>query len=101
MKENLVSDASARRYCPGKGAVNDGNAQLNTEFSTLFKQLFCIAAQDLADHVHQPLDKLGILYDDVVATGTLPGDSRTARFHRKIAAVAKARDIEKGEVPYI
>jgi hypothetical protein len=101
MKDNLVSNASSRRYCPGNGTVIDGSVQLDTEFSTLFKQLFCVAAQDLADHMHQPLDKIGILYDDVMSTGTLPADTTTAKLHRKLAAAARANDLEKAEIPYI
>jgi hypothetical protein len=101
MKENLVSNAASRRYCPGNGSVIDGSVQLDTEFSTLFKQLFCVAAQDLADHIHQPLDKIGILYDDVMSTGTLPTDTRASRFHRRLAAAARASDMEKADMPYI
>lgn len=41
------------------------------DFSLLFKELFCVAAQDLANLVQQPLEGLGILFDGIMETGTL------------------------------
>lgn len=46
----------------------DKETNLQTDFDTLFKQLFCVTAQELSDELRQPLQDLGILYDDVLAT---------------------------------
>lgn len=41
------------------------------DYSLLFKELFCIAAQELATAIQQPLEKIGGLFDGIVATGTV------------------------------
>ena len=41
------------------------------DFSLLFKELFCVAAQDLANLVQKPLQGLGMLYEGMMDTGTL------------------------------
>lgn len=40
------------------------------DFQVVFKELFSVAAQELADQINQPLDKMGVLYDDILITGT-------------------------------
>jgi hypothetical protein len=37
--------------------------------SLIFRELFCIAADDLARDLHEPLDKMGVLYDEITAIG--------------------------------
>lgn len=46
----------------------DKETELQTDFDTLFKQLFCMSAQELSNELRQPLEDLGTLYDDVLAT---------------------------------
>lgn len=46
----------------------DSDTELQTDFDTLFKQFFCVAAQELADSLKQPLQDLGFLYDDILST---------------------------------
>jgi hypothetical protein len=46
----------------------DKETELQTDFDTLFKQLFCVAAQEISDELRQPLQDLGTLYDDVLET---------------------------------
>lgn len=41
------------------------------EYSSLFKALFCVAAQDLANLMQQPLEKIGFLFEGVMDTGTV------------------------------
>lgn len=41
------------------------------EYSSLFKALFCVAAQDLANLMQQPLEKIGVLFEGVMDTGTV------------------------------
>ena len=40
------------------------------DYRHLFKVLFCRAAQELADSIAEPLTHLGVLYDDIMSTGT-------------------------------
>ncbi|GAO48507.1 hypothetical protein SAICODRAFT_92499 [Saitoella complicata NRRL Y-17804] len=39
------------------------------DYSILFREMFCSAAQSLADSLHEPLEELGALYDCIVQTG--------------------------------
>ena len=49
------------------------------DYATLFKELFCAAAKDLADMIQEPLEDIGVLSDSVMSTGTL---SKTAKLKR-------------------
>ncbi len=40
-------------------------------YSLLFKKLFLAAAGDLADMIQEPLDNIGVLFEDIMNTGTL------------------------------
>lgn len=46
----------------------DQDTELQTDFDTLFKQLFCVTAQELSNQLSLPLQDLGTLYDDVIST---------------------------------
>lgn len=50
--------------------VVDGGTMTNVEFDNVFKQLFCVSAQNLANELHQPLEALGELYPEVLETTT-------------------------------
>ncbi|WEW55649.1 hypothetical protein PRK78_001082 [Emydomyces testavorans] len=78
MKYHLLSDAKTKRFYPGNSGAGDGGTDLDMDFESVFKELFCVAAQELADQLHQPLEKMGVLYDDVMITGT---QSRRAAKH--------------------
>lgn len=66
MRSRLESEQSAIRNHVLSRGVED--TELQTNFDTLFKQLFCVAAKELADELRQPLQDLGVLYDDILGT---------------------------------
>ena len=68
-----------------------------SDYSTLFRELFCIAAKDLADNIQEPLGKIGVLYGDIMKTGTL---SQTARLKLQGRKLKRNRlDVaEKGQI---
>ena len=39
------------------------------DYLLIFRELFCVAAADLAADLKQPVDSLGMLYEDIVMTG--------------------------------
>ncbi|KAF7932676.1 uncharacterized protein EAE98_003975 [Botrytis deweyae] len=47
----------------------DDDGDLIKDYSIVFRELFCIAAADLANDLRIPMEKLGPLYDDVIGTG--------------------------------
>ncbi|RAL65341.1 hypothetical protein DID88_000909 [Monilinia fructigena] len=60
-----------KHHLGGKDEVSlvDSDGDLIKDYSIVFRELFCIAAADLANDLHIPMEKLGPLYDDVIGTG--------------------------------
>jgi len=46
------------------------NTDSEDDYTTIFKELFCVAAKDLADSIQGPLHNLGLLFDEIMSTGT-------------------------------
>ncbi|KAI1838581.1 hypothetical protein DTO013E5_547 [Penicillium roqueforti] len=69
MRNRLDSEESAiEKHMLSRGVFMDKDTELQTDFDTLFKQLFCVTAQELSDELNLPLQDLGTLYDDVLST---------------------------------
>lgn len=69
MRNRLESEGQAiQKHVLSRGVVMDKETELQTDFDTLFKQLFCVTAQELSDELRQPLSDLGTLYDNVLST---------------------------------
>ncbi|KAG0633380.1 hypothetical protein HOY80DRAFT_630626 [Tuber brumale] len=49
--------------------LNSRSADFVADYSFVFREMFCVAAQDLADGTHRSLDDLGVLYDEIITTG--------------------------------
>lgn len=45
--------------------------EASEDYSVIFRELFCVAAVDLAAKVNEPLSDLGVLYDELMYTGTV------------------------------
>ena len=41
------------------------------EYAIMFKELFCVAANDLAASIQTPFENLGVLFERIMSTGTL------------------------------
>ena len=98
MKHHLISSPAARRYCPGSGITKTEGAELDVDFSIVFKELFCVAAQDLSQHVRQPLERLGVLYEEPMATGS--NLSAISKAQKQLMMNSAKADVESNEVPY-
>jgi hypothetical protein len=42
----------------------------SADYSLLFREMFCVTAQALADSVGLPLESLSVTYDHILETGT-------------------------------
>ncbi len=97
--ESLSTDPSARKYAPGSTvpASNDDGSELSTNFSDIFKQLFCVAAQRLANEMHEPLEDLGVLFEEPLETGTfhLSRSSKIAGHPSKFSIGSRQSDLER------
>lgn len=71
MKEYIETDPVARKYRPGNTVPNvtEDTVEGALNFAPIFKQLFCVAAQNLANLTHEPLEKLGVLFEEPLETG--------------------------------
>lgn len=96
-------DAHVRSNMPTKARrqskVSDSratNSMGNTgDYSILFRELFCLAARDLAEQIQEPLENLGVLFGSIMSTGTL---SHTAKLKiRGLQLKRDAMDVEKGD----
>ncbi|KAL2853275.1 hypothetical protein BJY01DRAFT_78737 [Aspergillus pseudoustus] len=70
MRDRIEIEDTVREDYLAKGLDSDREAELVAGFDDRFKRHFCVAAHNLADEVRQPLEELGMLYDDVLTTST-------------------------------
>jgi hypothetical protein len=69
------------------------------DFSVMFKELFSLAAYALANQIHQPLEKLGILFEEPLETGRQPRRARLPNLKRSSDSEANSVDLEKSTLP--
>jgi NO-binding membrane sensor protein with MHYT domain len=96
MKSHLIaqrenSDLGSRPESPASSTVYDPSTY--TDYSIIFRERFCVAAANLASNLHVPLEKLGVLYDRIIETATLPESHLTMRSAK---TSTKQEDIELG-----
>ncbi|KAH8690193.1 putative MHYT domain signaling protein [Talaromyces proteolyticus] len=95
MKRTLQNnETEIDRLIRQRGANQDTNENLHFSFDNLFKQFFCVSAQELADELRQPLSSLGELYNEVVSTAT-----QVSRFRPESSRPALPR-IGKGQLMF-
>lgn len=76
MRNHLQSNANINNSPPGSRAFSENYANIDgaegsEDYSIIFRELFCVAAAELADQINEPLCNLGVLYDEIMSTGTL------------------------------
>ena len=68
---NFVKNSRGESTVKGRDYIEGSE-----DYSQIFKELFCVAAYDLAMMIQQPLADLGVLYDEIISTGTLKKSTR-------------------------
>ncbi|KAL8992868.1 MAG: hypothetical protein Q9169_006776 [Polycauliona sp. 2 TL-2023] len=76
MKAHLRATQNGKCAVPWTEEATSSRTEMNTEvlqvdFGTTFKELFCVAASELAGSMQEPLEHLGVLYDSIMYTGTV------------------------------
>jgi NO-binding membrane sensor protein with MHYT domain len=71
------SEESSRPESAGSSAHYDPESY--TDYSIVFRERFCTAAASLATSMNMPVEKIGVLYDRIIETGTLKDDDRTGK----------------------
>lgn len=69
----------------------------SNEYSTIFKELFCVAAEDLAEQITLPLENFGVLHDRILSTGTLR--NRKFQMFSRFTPMISSDDVELGAGP--
>ncbi|KAL8877630.1 MAG: hypothetical protein Q9198_004388, partial [Flavoplaca austrocitrina] len=76
MKAHLRATQDGKSSIPWTDETTCGRTILNGEedqvdFGTTFKELFCVAASELAESTQEPLERLGVLFESIMFTGTI------------------------------
>ena len=99
MSEHLAANPAARKYTPGSTSPNskDDSSESSTSFGPIFKQLFCVAAQRLAITIHEPLENVGVLFEEPLETGALhlSGVAKATISSPKFSMGSKSSDVER------
>lgn len=93
---NAHKDDSENDSPPGSSAssvVYDPDTY--SDYSIIFRERFCAAAAHLASNFNMPLERIGVLYDKIIETGTLKPEDKVGRRHLHLEH--DVGDIEKGD----
>lgn len=113
MAEYLEKDPVARQYRPSQTnpSISDSLTENSMNFAPIFKQLFCVAAQQLATLIHEPLERVGVLFEESLETGATPvaaqgkGNSTpvgdTFEYGSDVEGGAKAVTVAKGKYLFL
>ncbi len=73
MKKDIEVDTTTNQNRPGSHTTTlpDDTSEISVNFARVFKELFCVAAQQLANTLHEPLEKIGVLFEEPMDTGTV------------------------------
>jgi hypothetical protein len=98
MKEHLKTNSVVGQYHPGFGNPKKHYPAPVEDFALIFKELFCVAADGLASNLNLPLDRLGVLFEEPVSTGTVSQskNTRAAMSGRKPSSTFSREDLERG-----
>lgn len=73
MQRNVQSGREGKLSRPSTAATNSdfGIGGQVEDYDTYFKQLFCVAAYDLAASILSSLEDIGVLFGEILSTGTI------------------------------
>lgn len=76
MKAHLRATQEGKFSSPWTDETTSGRTAVNGEedqvdFGTTFKELFCVAASELAEAIQEPLEHSGVLFESIMYTGTV------------------------------
>jgi NO-binding membrane sensor protein with MHYT domain len=102
--KDVSSVIESRSKCSSESSTIYDSETYN-DYTVLFRERFCMAAVALAASMHVPLERLGVLYDRIVETGTLTTEDAAKRGRsvdiRDVEAVLHANLFGKGQVMFI
>jgi hypothetical protein len=72
----------------------DNKGESIGDYSIIFRELFCIAAASLAEQLNEPLENVGILFDEIFGTG----QTTTLKSAARLRATEGSTDLERDSV---
>jgi hypothetical protein len=69
LKNNILGQHSDKKL------INELGTPVE-DYSIIFRELFCIAADEIADDLKVPIENVGILFDEIISTGQEPKQSK-------------------------
>lgn len=96
MRNHIYNTSMSRGIRAGATelALANGSGEPIDNYSIIFRELFCVAASDLADQLNQSLEGAGVLFDEILSTGQTNNDKAKARR----SMISDPVDAERGEV---
>ncbi|KAH9205173.1 hypothetical protein DL95DRAFT_430095 [Leptodontidium sp. 2 PMI_412] len=92
MRNHLYHASAQRGSRPAsKAEVNPSSdeAENTDDYSIIFRELFCMAAADLAEQLNEPLENVGILFDEILGTG-----HKTSKLKARLNSPENTMDLE-------
>jgi hypothetical protein len=99
MKDHLHATSSAAMYYPEEWRSMINRNGSCPDFSTVFKELFSLAALDLANQIHQPLEALGTLFEEPLETGRRLPKHQLTLWSKKSEVESNTFDLENSILP--
>ena len=87
LKSNILG------YNADNKLVNDLGTPIE-DYSVIFRELFCMAAAELADDLNESIENMGILFDEIISTGQKPTEKSKA-VKSETASEASSVDLER------
>lgn len=99
MKDHLQLNSTTRdfRNFSRAQSPDDDESSYHRDYELLFKEMFCVSAQELAGQTHQPLDRIGVMYEEPLETGTL-ASNKLAKMSKK--SLGGDSDAEVGDTTH-
>ncbi|RDL31329.1 uncharacterized protein BP5553_09538 [Venustampulla echinocandica] len=82
MRSHLRDTAVYGGSRPGtktRPSLSNDEGENADDYAVIFRELFCIAAADLAGQLNEPLENVGVLFDEVLGTGQKPSSKLNDR----------------------
>jgi hypothetical protein len=76
-------------------ALTNDDGEPIDNYSVIFRELFCVAADELAHQMNESVENIGVLFDDILSTGL----KRTAKRRPAKSTPSSSVDIERTSTP--
>lgn len=89
---HTISHQKSASESTSKVNLKSDEGEITEDYSTIFRELFCVAADELAGELNEPLENVGVLFDEIFNTGHAAASSSGANWNQFKSAL----QVEKG-----